>query len=410
VSATSVRALHDLGVSGDYLEFGVGSMKAGHKEAGTNRFGSGSYCDAPSVEAFIAMGDRFAEEHGRKVKAHSYVMSWSPGELDVNDPADLQRAGDLAFLFAKTVRPDSPCLIVVHDDGDGGCVHAHIVTLNHDLETGKSPRDFRVHWQVKRANDELMREQGMDVIEPIHKASQRPYWDEQRGDMAGFDRQLGDAIVGARAEALADPSAVDLAAFHAAFDAACAARGVELVEKEFEVKSDKRRGKTKGDTAVGITYRMFDEVTPSKKPRWRRRKASSLSPEFTIDGLHAAFAKVAQQRAQPPPLPPTGAKSAKQARRQAPMVTSFPGPTETALQPHRPATQPARRPLHALSAAAGIEDESPAADTEQEHDGTGEIALRLRRKLAARKPKTPARQRYLAQRQRQPQRTRAYGD
>ena len=102
-------------------------------------------------------------------------------DRDVNDPADLQRAGDLAFLFAKTVRPDSPCLIVVHDDGDGGCVHAHIVTLNHDLETGKSPRDFRVHWQVKRANDELMREQGMGrLLYTTDAADERA-----RGDLGG---------------------------------------------------------------------------------------------------------------------------------------------------------------------------------------------------------------------------------
>lgn len=410
MNTSNVTPIRDLGVKGDYVKYGVGDMKAGHKEAGTDRLGPGFYCDEPSIEAFIELGNRFAEQFGRKVKAHDYVLSWPPWELDVNDPADLQRAGDLAFLFAKKVRPHSPCLIVVHDDGAGGCVHAHIQALNHDLMTGKAPRDFRVHWRVKRANDELMRELGMDVIEPKYETSQGSYWAEQRGDMAGFEQQLGDAIVGARAEALADPSAVDLLAFHAAFDAACTARGIEVVEKDFEVKSDNLRGKRKGDTAIGITYRMHDQVTPNKKPRWRRRKASSLSPEFTTDGLAAAFENAAQQRAQTPPQPPTGAESANKAGRLAPMVTSFPGPAGTAQQPHRAATQPARRPLHAFSAGVGIEDKSPAADAGQEHDGTGEIALRLRRKLAARKRKTPARQRYLAQRQRQPQRTREYGD
>ncbi|CCM62037.1 relaxase/mobilization nuclease domain-containing protein [Candidatus Microthrix parvicella] len=371
MNITTVDALRNLGVRGDYLEFGSGAMKAGHKDAGTNRLGPGFYCDAPTIEAFIHLGNRLAEQNGRKVKAHSYLMSWPPDQLDVNDPADLQRAGDLAFLFAKKVRPNSPCLIVVHHDGAGGCVHAHIVTLNHDLETGKSPRDFRVHWQVKRANDELMREQGMDVVEPQHMTSKRSYFDEQRGDMAGFDQQLGDAIVGARADALADPSAVELVAFDAAFDIACAARGVEVVKKDFEVKSDRRRGKTKGDTAVGVTYRMFDEVTPNKKPRWRRRKASSLSPEFTTDGLADAFEKMAQQRAQPIEPPPT---------------------------------------LDRASAGGGIDDMGAAAEADPEYDSVDEIALRLRRKLARRKTHTPARQRYLAQRQRPPQRSREYGD
>lgn len=281
MSITTVSPVYDLGTRADYLEFGVGAKKKGHKAAGTDRLAPGFYCDAPSIDQFIKMGNRLAEQNGRRVKAHSYVLSFHPDELDVNDPRDLKRAGDLAFLLAKTMRPNSPAMVVVHADGKGGCVHAHITILNHDAVTGKAPRDFRVHWQVTRANDALMQEEGMQVTTPAPASTPGSYWASKRGDLAAFDQQLGDAIE----QAGLDPSAVDIPTF----TAACQARGVEVVTTQHTVKSDAYRSKRAGETATGITYKMRDQSTPGKNPRVRRRKASALSPEFTADGLAEIF-------------------------------------------------------------------------------------------------------------------------
>lgn len=60
MNITTVDALRNLGVRGDYLEFGSGAMKAGHKDAGTNRLGPGFDRDAPTIEAFIHLGNRLA--------------------------------------------------------------------------------------------------------------------------------------------------------------------------------------------------------------------------------------------------------------------------------------------------------------------------------------------------------------
>lgn len=282
MSITTVSPVYDLGTRADYLEFGVGVKKKGHKAADTNRLAPGFYSDAPNIDVFIALGNQLAEGHGRKVKAHSYVLSFSPDELDVKDPDDLTRAGDLGFLLAKKMRPNSPAMVVVHDDGKGGCVHAHITVLNHDTVTGKAPRDYRVHWQVKRANDELMREEGMQVLSPVPMTSEG-YWAAKRGDMAVFDQQVGDAIT----EAALDSSTVDMATF----TAACESRGVEVIAAGHKVKNDGYRGKKQGDTAIGITYKMRDNSTPGKEPRMRRRKASALSPEFTATGLDEIFTR-----------------------------------------------------------------------------------------------------------------------
>lgn len=290
MSITTVSPVYDLGTRADYLEFGVGAKKKGHKAAGTDRLAPGFYCDAPSIDQFIKMGNQLAEQNGRRVKAHSYVLSFHPDELDVNDPRDLKRAGDLAFLLAKTMRPNSPAMVVVHADGKGGCVHAHITILNHDTVTRKAPRDFRVHWQVRRANDALMQEEGMRVTTPAPATTPGSYWANKRGDLAAFDQQLGDAIE----QAGLDPSAVDMPTF----TAACNARGVEVITAEHKVVSDGYRSKTAGETATGITYKMRDESTPGKNPRVRRRKASALSPEFTAEGLEKVFTKKQEMKEQ----------------------------------------------------------------------------------------------------------------
>lgn len=281
MSIATVSPVYDLGTRADYLEFGVGLKKKDHRKAGTDRLAPGFYCDAPSIDQFIEMGNRYAEQNSRRVKAHSYVLSFHPDELDVTNPEDLKRAGDLGFLLAKKMRPNSPAMVVVHDDGRGGCVHAHITILNHDSATGKAPRDFRVHWQVKQANDALMLQEGMQVVMPAPKNPLDDYWAKKRGGMAAFDQQIGDAIEGAAL----DPAVFNMATFRAA----CEARGVEVLVTDHVVRNDGYRSLKAGDTAAGITYRMRDESTPGKSPRIRRRKASALSPEFTADGLSAAF-------------------------------------------------------------------------------------------------------------------------
>ncbi|WP_082492608.1 relaxase/mobilization nuclease domain-containing protein [Arthrobacter sp. Leaf69] len=290
MSITTVSPVYDLGTRAAYLELGVGAKKKGHKAAGTDRLAPGFYCDAPSIDAFVKMGNLLAEQNGRRVKAHSYIVSFHPDELDVKDPRDLQRAGDLAFLLAKKMRPNSPAMVVVHDDGTGGCAHAHITILNHDTFTGKAPPSFRVHWQVKRANDRLMQEEGMQVTSSARAYAPGSYWANKRGDMAAFDQQLGDAIE----QAGLDPSAVDLPTFIAA----CNERGVEVLTAEHKVVSDGYRSKTAGETATGLTYKMRDVSTTGKNPRVRRRKASALSFEFTADGLEEVFTKKQEMKEQ----------------------------------------------------------------------------------------------------------------
>lgn len=286
--APKVAPVYDLGTRADYLRMGVGKKKRSHERAGTDRLAPGFYVDADSIDEFIALGNRLAAEHGRKVKAQSYIVSAGPGELDKDDPRDQQCMGDYAFMFAKKMHPNGRCMVVVHDDG--GVLHAHVTVLNHDDATGLALRDYRVHWQVKRANDELAAEMGFNVIEAKPKQP-KDAWLSRRAELPEFDQALGDAVAEAREATLAhtQPSM-------AVFRDEAAARGVEVLETEHEVESDNRPGHARGDTAVGLTFKMRDETTP--KRRLRRRKASALSAEFT----HAELAREFKRAAQPAPV------------------------------------------------------------------------------------------------------------
>lgn len=303
MSSSQISPVYDLGTRADYLEFGTGEKKAQHAKEGTNRLAPGYYCDAESIEAFLDMGNALAAQYGRKVKAQSIILSFAPDELDVDDPSDLQRAGDLGFLLAKRTFPNSPCLVVVHDDSDGRNAHAHITILNHDLVSLKAPTKNRTHSQLKRINDQLMRDEGMRVISP-NPGGTSGQWSLQRQAIearvdAGepkryeaFYLALGDQIAAAKKKALQG----DLDAFMDTFEAECVDRGVSLTKTQHAVKTDARPGFKKGDIVPGLTYSMLDEQSPTKRPRNRRRAASKLSSEFTLEGLQLDVERERQRR------------------------------------------------------------------------------------------------------------------
>lgn len=104
---------------------------------------------------------------GRKNQALMVIQSFSKDELDPRDPMTPMIVADAAYALAKEVAPNSPCDVVVHLDSDGGNPHAHITIANVDLMTGKAARENGlVHWVLKKANDKIMQEMGLQVLEP----------------------------------------------------------------------------------------------------------------------------------------------------------------------------------------------------------------------------------------------------
>lgn len=117
---------------------------------------------------FIDEGNELLRPHGhRSNKCLTYIQSWSVDEFDKNKSEDVQRAHDLGMETARRLAPNSAFLVATHTDSDGGCVHNHIIILNHDYLTEKAaPKSAGNFHNVKRVNDELMAEVGMGVLQP----------------------------------------------------------------------------------------------------------------------------------------------------------------------------------------------------------------------------------------------------
>lgn len=117
---------------------------------------------------FIDEGNELLRPHNhRSNKCLTYIQSWPGHEFDKNNPKDVQRAHDLGVETARRLAPNSAFLVATHIDSEGGCVHNHIIILNHDYLTGKAaPKEAGNFHNVKRVNDKLMDEVGMEVLQP----------------------------------------------------------------------------------------------------------------------------------------------------------------------------------------------------------------------------------------------------
>lgn len=124
------------------------------------------YCSLGSLDRFTAMGQQIKEIYGRETVAFNLVQSFPADEFDRDNPDDIQRVNDLGFELCQKLYPNSPCLIVTHNDSEGGCLHNHIAVLNHDFETEGCITANRKHKQVAYHNDLLMKEHGLRVCEP----------------------------------------------------------------------------------------------------------------------------------------------------------------------------------------------------------------------------------------------------
>ncbi|WP_133161106.1 relaxase/mobilization nuclease domain-containing protein [Microterricola pindariensis] len=280
----------------DYELYGAKGSKRfhTHKANGTDRVAAMT-CDHRSPEEFVARAEALTEKYGRKIEARSIIQSFKNTEFDPRDPEQVRQVNELGYEYAKRLHPNSDVLVITHIDGHGGHPHNHIKVINHDDVTNKALQGNHLHWMVAKANDQLMREHELEVLErktvekdgrKVTSRDQGSYWEQDResSNLSEFDKQLGDKIE----DALVDSRSVDTAHFREVL----AENGIELVEEVHRITGSADGG-TPAHESTGWTYKGLDETGP--KRRTRRRKASSLSSEFTHKGAHEVF-KYNQQR------------------------------------------------------------------------------------------------------------------
>ena len=213
---------------------------------------------------------------GRKNQALMVIQSFSKDELDPRDPMTPMIVADAAYALAKEVAPNSPCDVVVHLDSDGGNPHAHITIANVDLVTGKAARENGlVHWVLKKANDKIIREMGLRVLEPhelAHDVNRSRSGKSAEGltvdqlDKSTWREFLADRVD----EALADSRSVDFDSLRAV------ARELGVsIEKKTSAKSE-AEGRD-----PSVTYALVDDNGEVR--RFGRSKAACTARKLGTD-------------------------------------------------------------------------------------------------------------------------------
>ena len=241
----------------------------------------------------IASIESMLKGTGRKNQALMVIQSFSKDELDPHDPMTPTIVADAAYALAKEVAPNSPCDVVVHLDSDGGNPHAHITIANVDLVTGKAARENGLaHWVLKKANDKIMREMGLQVLEPhelAHDVNRSRSGKSAEGltvdqlDKSTWREFLADRVD----EALADSRSVDFNSLRAV------ARELGVsIEKKTSAKSE-AEGRD-----PSVTYALVDDNDEVR--RFGRSKAActarKLGADYQWSALHNTMKELITRR------------------------------------------------------------------------------------------------------------------
>lgn len=280
MSVTKVHSIRSVQSLVYYLLYGRGKQYRNNIKNGTNR--AAAMFSTATTDQLAAFGQQITQSYGRKVQAFSYVQSFSRDEFDIRKPEDVQTVNDLGFELAQRMHPEAHTLVVTHIDGKGGCLHNHIVILNHNQQTGTALRGYQLARQVRAANDQLMKEHGLKVVTSNRrKTSQREYWLDRKSKLGRNDwetwlKNTLDWII-----ARENPTSLE------DYTRKCAAR--HIIVKQ-----------TDHDGHTGLVYHVrVRRADKNGKPvtdrngrpltRTRRRKASKLGDGYTIYTLSLLF-------------------------------------------------------------------------------------------------------------------------
>lgn len=283
---THISSIRSMTTRLAYVTVGNGAERKQHLADGTVRYlkQMTDLDDVDGVAAYArSVRQRFSN---RRLEGYEVRVSWSPDELDPNNPDDVDLAVAFGHELCHRLFPDCPVVITAHGDGDGGCLHVHCDVVNHHTLTEKAIRgDNRNHYHVSKISDELAESYGFRKVERHHANAwklQRQQFEQSIEDYESresgkWSRAHRDAVVrlaigDAIAEALDDDAVVDLASFETVLGERF---GCEIRRKEVRKKD--------GTVVTGFTYAMPVEV--DGRTRMRRAKASAVCPEFDANHI-----------------------------------------------------------------------------------------------------------------------------
>lgn len=125
-------------------------------------------------EQFKAVQQAF-NQNKRRNQVLRITQSFALNELDPTNTRDWQRANDLGCELAEKLYPDYQTAVYTHLDGQNHILHNHIIINKVNLQTGKKldERKGSAVERARNANDEISKEQGWKVIEPVREHQSR---------------------------------------------------------------------------------------------------------------------------------------------------------------------------------------------------------------------------------------------
>ena len=261
-----------------YQLYGLGPGGTQRRKAGDHRAVGfiSDYGHSPNsaVWAHIRDAERVGRSRRARSEALTLIHSFPKEEMDPQNPEDIQRVGELGYELAKRLYPNSAVTVVVHNDSKGQNLHSHITVTNEDMITGKAIRANKLHRQVQKVNDELMRDHGLTVTEPqADKVNQFMYWQGVRNAQKAHELEEEELtpeqhIWNQFEKALTNEHVTDFESFKQEMDSL----GVEVRFKE-------RRGEI-----TAVTYGFTTDEGKTKAYRGK-----TLGPQYTAEGLKDLF-------------------------------------------------------------------------------------------------------------------------
>ena len=230
-------------------------------------------------------------------QAELIIQSFHPDELDKDNPFDVQLAHLAGLELARRIAPNSDVVVATHIDSESGHVHNHIIIVNHDRETGKTPRNARNFHAVKRANDAAMEDLGLEVYEPEQQQEQQQQ--NLRGvPLPVITKDNWRAEMQNRVDAvLADPRVAAATTVSGGLEVAQAIAGEYSVS--FRVTTHEKQDR---DDVTVTSYALVDDdgepvrYATSRGSRSTKRTGSRLGKErYTYEAVQQRIEQLQQQ-------------------------------------------------------------------------------------------------------------------
>ena len=187
---THVSPIRSMRTRLEYVTYGRGDELERRIASGDTR-ALAQACDLGDIETAYTIARQARLAHAaRRNEGYEVRVSWSPEELNPDDPEHVERAMAFGNELMRELFPNCPVVITAHGDGVGRCLHLHCDVVNQDFETGRAIKGPSLnHKTIVAVSDRLADEWGMS------KPTARPSrWAERRASLEARIEQAEESL------------------------------------------------------------------------------------------------------------------------------------------------------------------------------------------------------------------------